>query len=66
MPRSAVPTPPSAAQLLSVDAIAARFGLSAKTIRRLIANGQLVAHRIGRQLRISEADATAFLARRRG
>lgn len=66
MPKSSIPTPPSSAQLHSVDAIAARFGLSTKTVRRLIANGQLVAHRIGRRLRISEADATAFLTRRRG
>ena len=66
MPKTSIPTPPSPAQLYSVDAIAARFGLSAKTVRRLIANGELVAHRIGRQLRIAEADATAFLVRRRG
>ena len=66
MPKASIPTPPSPAQLYSVDAIATRFGLSAKTVRRLITSGQLVAHRIGRQLRISETDATAFLARRRG
>ena len=66
MPKQSVPTPPPSAQLQSVDAIAARFDLSAKTVRRLIANGELVAHRIGRQLRISETDAAAFLARRRG
>jgi excisionase family DNA binding protein len=40
--------------------------ISEKTVRRLIASGALVAHRAGRNIRISDADLRAFLAQRRG
>lgn len=63
-------TPPGAtrqgASLLSVDAVAELTDLSAKTIRRRIKDGQLVAHRIGRLLRISQDDLRLFLSQRRG
>lgn len=54
------------ASLLSVDAVAELTDLSAKTIRRRIKDGQLVAHRIGRLLRISQDDLRLFLSQRRG
>jgi excisionase family DNA binding protein len=36
------------------------------TIRRWIAADDLIIHRLGRQVRISEIDLAVFLARRRG
>jgi excisionase family DNA binding protein len=35
--------------------------VSDKTVRRLIARGELHAHRIGRQLRISEEELRRFI-----
>jgi excisionase family DNA binding protein len=43
-------------QLLDVPAVARRLDVSEKTVRRLIARGELRAHRIGRLLRISEEE----------
>lgn len=50
----------------SVREIASALGVSEKTVRRLIAAGDLREHRVGRQLRVSEEDYQAFLAVRRG
>ncbi len=36
-----------------------------KTVRRWIATGLLPVHRLGRQIRISEPDLAAFIARSR-
>jgi excisionase family DNA binding protein len=52
-------------RLLSVTAVAERLDLSTKTIRRCITAGTLPVHRLGRQLRVSEADLLAFLQQRR-
>jgi excisionase family DNA binding protein len=49
-------------QLLSVDDVAEKTGLSGRTIRRLIASGELPVHRIGRSIRISEDDLARFIA----
>ena len=49
--------------LRSVADVAAFLGVSTRTVRRLIAGGDLAVHRIGRSLRISEADLSAYLAR---
>ena len=51
------------APLRSVADVAAFLGVSTRTVRRLIAGGDLLAHRIGRSLRISEADLSVYLAR---
>jgi excisionase family DNA binding protein len=48
-------------QLLAVPAVARRLAVCDKTVRRLIACGDLSAHRIGRQLRISEKELKRFL-----
>jgi excisionase family DNA binding protein len=40
--------------------------VSEKTVRRLITAGALAAYRVGRRVRISEADLRAFLNQRRG
>jgi excisionase family DNA binding protein len=52
--------------LLTMDAVAERTGVSVRTVRRWIEHGELVAHRLGRAVRISEADLVTFLALRRG
>lgn len=54
---SALPTPP----LLSVEAIAERLAVSTKTVRRMIARGELTCCRVGRLLRVSEAALAAYL-----
>lgn len=57
--RCAAPCTP----LLSIQAVADLLGVSTKTVRRLIAGGDLAAHRIGGSLRISEEDLRAYLSR---
>ncbi len=52
-------------RLYTVDAVAEQLGVSTKTVRRWVTAGALPAHRLGRQLRISEADLAAFIARSR-
>jgi excisionase family DNA binding protein len=49
-------------RLLSVAMVALRFGVSEKTVRRLVDDRRLPSHRVGRQLRISEEDLAVFLA----
>ena len=43
-------------RLLSVDSVAAELDVSTKTVRRWISTERLPTHRLGRQIRISEAD----------
>jgi excisionase family DNA binding protein len=49
----------------TVAEVAERLGVSDRTVYRWIANGELVAHRLGGSVRISEADLELFLAARR-
>jgi excisionase family DNA binding protein len=49
-------------RLLSIAMVATHLGVSAKTVRRLIKDGQLPSHRVGRQIRISETDLGVFIA----
>lgn len=51
--------------LRDVSEVAARLGVSTKTVRRAIGRGDLPAHRLGRLLRISDADLAAYLSGRR-
>jgi excisionase family DNA binding protein len=53
------PKPP---KFYTIEQIAESLDASTRTIRRWIANGLLVAHRINGLVRISEADFQAFLA----
>ena len=53
-------------RLLSVPEAADHLGISDKGVRRAVTRGDLVAHRIGRLLRIAEDDLAAFVALRRG
>jgi excisionase family DNA binding protein len=51
--------------LHAVRAVAVRLDASVRTVRRLIARGELPAHRIDRAVRVSEDDLRRFLAARR-
>jgi excisionase family DNA binding protein len=48
-------------KLRTIDEFADLWGVSPRTIQRLIRSHALRAHRIGRLVRISDADAAAFL-----
>jgi excisionase family DNA binding protein len=48
-------------QLLDIPAVARRLDVCDKTVRRLIARGELRAHRIGRLLRVSEEELRRFI-----
>ena len=52
-------------RLFSVADTAQRLVVSARTVRRWIDEGQLPIHRLGRQIRIAEADLVAFIRQRR-
>lgn len=52
--------------LLSLEALASRWGVSIRTLRRMVARGELKAHRIGAQLRFSDEDVVAYERLRRG
>jgi excisionase family DNA binding protein len=56
---------PRADPLLDIPAVAARLGVSSKTVRRHIDRGDLAVHHIGRLLRVSEEDLASFVAERR-
>ncbi len=58
-PRRAAPS------LLTVRATADRLQVAEKTVRRLIAAGELPTHRIGGCVRVSEDDLLVFLGRAR-
>lgn len=49
-------------KFFTVGDIALRLNVSPRTVHRWIADHQLVVHRIGRAVRISDADLRAFLA----
>src|SRR5947209_70723 len=75
MPRTASPTPASPATapeparvpstLLTAAGVAERCGVSLRAVRRWIAAGDLAVHRLGRAIRVSEADLERFLAAHR-
>ena len=52
-------------RLLDVEGAAGFLLTSPKTVRRLIASGELPAFKIGNLLRVAEPDLMAFLSRRR-
>jgi excisionase family DNA binding protein len=49
-------------RFFTVGEIADQLKVSVRTVHRWVADRQLVAHRIGRSVRISQADLKAFLA----
>jgi excisionase family DNA binding protein len=48
----------------SMAHVADLLAVSPRSVRRWIATGELLAHRFGRQVRISESDLRAFIERR--
>jgi excisionase family DNA binding protein len=56
---------PAAHMLLAIPDVADRLGISTKSVRRMIARGELRAHRIGRLIRVSEADYHNYVVERR-
>lgn len=50
--------------MMCIREVAEFFGVSEKTVRRLIETGQLGAHRLGRQWRIAPEEIERFLATR--
>lgn len=56
---------PALPVLYTVAEVANLLKVSIKTVRRWIDADELVAHRLGRQLRITESDLSAFLRQRR-
>ena len=53
-------------KLFTIGEVAEVCDVSTKTVRRWIKSGDLIAHRLGAQWRISPQDLAAFLAVRRG
>ncbi len=53
--------PETTDRLFTVQGVAHRLRVSTKTVRRWVASRELPAHRLGRQLRISEQDLRRFL-----
>jgi excisionase family DNA binding protein len=50
-------------QLHDLDATARRLNISTRTVRRLIVRGELGFHRVGRLLRVSDAQYLEYLTR---
>lgn len=50
-------------KLLTIDEVAEHCQVSSKTVRNWILSGDLGAHKLGRQYRISEANLALFLTR---
>jgi excisionase family DNA binding protein len=61
--RRKIPTETS--PLLSVRKVAQRWGISERTVRRIIETGDLPVHRIGGQIRCSPEDIKAYETRNR-
>jgi excisionase family DNA binding protein len=58
-------SPPKPARMLTVDAVAEHLDVSTKSVRRWVASGALVAHRMGRLLRVSPDNLRSFLNKQR-
>jgi excisionase family DNA binding protein len=57
---------PTLSKLLLIDQVAEGLGLSTRTVRRLIARGELVACRFGRSVRVHPDDLARYIDRHRG
>ena len=56
-------TVPVSEQLHDLDTIARRLEVATKTVRRMIARGELGYHQVGRLKRVSDGQYLAFLSR---
>ena len=57
--------PKPSSRFLTIHDVAERLGVCERTVQRWITDGQLVAHKFGHLVRISEADLALFIASRR-
>lgn len=55
----------SGTKLRTIDETAVLFSVSKRTVQRLISSGALPVHRLGRAVRISDADLAIFLIENR-
>ena len=53
-------------RFLSIKDVADQLDVSPRSVFRWIATGDLVAHKLGRLVRVGDCDLREFLARRRG
>jgi excisionase family DNA binding protein len=53
-------------RFFTVQEVAEAMGVSDRTVRRWIADENLVAHRFGRTVRIAESELKAFIGRHAG
>jgi excisionase family DNA binding protein len=58
-------TAASVGKFYSIGEVAELLGVSTRTVRRAIERKDLVAHKLGRPVRIAEADLKIFIARHR-
>ena len=58
--------PPLPTQLCSISTVARLLEVSPDTVRRLIARGDLIAIRIGGNVRVSATELESFIDRQRG
>ena len=65
MPARSPATTDPPQRLLTIKDVADILQVSDKTVRRWIDAGDLVAHRVGRQLRVSQGDLETFIKLRR-
>ena len=65
MPDTRTKSPTGISPMLTIPQTATILQVSEKSVRRWIESGDLIAHRIGRQLRISQADLDTFIRMRR-
>ena len=57
-----VVTPVIESEFFTIAEVAERLQVAPRTVRRWIANGDLVVHRVGGVVRVAEGDLRAFLA----
>ncbi len=57
---------PGAKPFYSLADVADRYDVNVRTVRRWVVAGELIAHRFGRQLRVSVEDLKTFEKLRRG
>jgi excisionase family DNA binding protein len=57
---------PTLRRFYTIQEVSQALDVSPRTVSRWIASGELIAHRLGRSVRIADDDLRVFLARRRG
>lgn len=60
-PPASTPGDMSEVKFLTIAEVAAKMRVSKMTVYRLVHNGELPAHRVGRSFRVTEDDVNEFL-----